>query len=475
MREQLKYLSTRSRMRKKEPPQAERRAYMQTIDFPSIHIPIQGMERISLPRFARIRAHYPKEHIENLEEAITTEMAKVRIDREWIRGKRIAITVGSRGIPGLPRLIRQIGEELRRMGARPFIVPAMGSHGGGTAEGNLEILKEYGITSEQMGVPICSGMEVELLGYLNEPAHIPVYCDRYAAQADGILVFNKVKPHTDFKGEHESGLCKMLAIGLAKHKGCSALHMQGFERFAECIPAAARLFLEKKNVFLGIGVIQNAYDQIAEIRAFPREEIMDGDHQLLEKARLLLPRLKFDHIDVLIIDRIGKNISGEGTDPNVTGRGFMPYFTEDFHCKKLFIRGLTEESHGNACGLGLADITTRRCLNEVDWESTWINLTTNLMISGGKIPMYQNSDEEALRLALRTCPGILSERARIARIHDTTNLFELEVSEELLKDVRDRQDVEIVSDLYKLCFDKEGFLEDLKVSGRIEPPKEQSI
>ena len=137
---------------------------MQTIDFPSIHIPIQGMEQISLPRFARIRAHYPKEHIENLEEAITTEMAKVRIDREWIRGKRIAITVGSRGIPGLPRLIRQIGEELRRMGARPFIVPAMGSHGGGTAKGNLEILKEYGITSEQMGGPICSGMEVELLG-----------------------------------------------------------------------------------------------------------------------------------------------------------------------------------------------------------------------------------------------------------------------------------------------------------------------
>jgi len=252
----------------------------------------------------------------------------------------------------------------------------------------------------------------------------------------------------------------MMAIGLAKHKGCSALHMRGFDTFAENIPASASVFLEKMNVVFGIGVVQNAYDQISEIKVYPKEKIIDGDRELLEIARRRFPRFMFDHIDVLIIDRIGKDISGEGADPNVTGRGFMPYFKDDFHAQRLFIRGLSEQSHHNACGLGLADITTARCLNSVDWQSTWVNVTTNLMIDGGKIPFYRKNDYDALRTAMRTCARIDYAKARIARIHDTLSLNEFEVSEPLAESLKSIPEIEILSEPYELQFDEEGFMED---------------
>lgn len=217
------------------------------------------------------------------------------------------------------------------------------------------------------------------------------------------------------------------------------------------------------NVIMGIGVVQNAYDEISEIKAFPKDRIIEGDHELLQIAKRRLPRMKFDNIDVLIIDKIGKNISGEGCDPNVTGRGCMPGFEDDFHCKKMFVRGLTEPSHGNACGLCYADVTTKACLNSVDWESTWINFSTNTMLSAGKIPVYQNTDYEALRLAIRTCAKLNDySKARIARIRDTLSLSEIEISEALIPDVINRDDVEIVSEPYELEFDENGTLKDFE-------------
>ena len=435
---------------------------MKFIDFPEIHIPVQGIEEVPIPRMVRIREKYETDKIENIREHLLDRMRGAAADPSWYQGKSIAITVGSRGIPSLPLIVRTICDQLKAWGAEPFIIPAMGSHGRGTEEGNLEVLAGYGITEEAIGAPIRATMEVRQIGCLRDAAGTPVYCDRYAAEADGIILFNKVKPHTDFKGYNESGLCKMMAIGIAKHKGCSWFHKQGFDTFGERIPLVAREFLSKMNVVMGIGVVQNAADEISEIEAFPKDRIIEGDHELLEIARRRLPRMKFDNIDVLVIDRIGKEISGEGADPNVTGRGFMPYFKDDFHCQKLFIRGISELSHHNACGLGLADITTRRCLSQVDWESTWINLTTNTMIDGGKIPMYQNNDFEALRLAIRTCTKIDYTKARVARIHSTLALTEIEISESLLADVRGRSDVEILTDPYELRFDQEGYLEDLQ-------------
>ena len=436
---------------------------MKFIEFPEISFPVQGINDVPMPKMVRIREKYEDDKIEDIKSHLINELDNLDIDKASLKGKSLAITVGSRGIPSLPLMIRTLCDKLKEWGAEPFIIPAMGSHGGGTAEGNLEVINGYGITEEAMGVPIKASMDVVLIGQMEDAAKTPIYCDKYAAEADGIILFNKVKPHTDFKGYHESGICKMIAIGIAKHTGCSWFHKQGFDTFGERIPIVAKEFLEKMNVVMCIGVVQNAYDEISELMAFPKDKIMEGDHKMLEIAKRRLPKMKFDNIDVLIIDRIGKNISGEGADPNVTGRGFMPYFKDDFHCKKLFIRGLTEQSHHNACGLGLADITTRRCLNSCDWESTWINLSTNTMIDGGKIPVYQNNDFEALRLAIRTCTKIDYSKARVARIRDTLTLDEIEISESLIDDVKDRDDVEILTEPYELKFDKDGYLEDLDV------------
>ena len=432
---------------------------MKMIDFPEISFPIQGLEEVTLPRMARVRQLYAPDRIEDIPAHLNAEFARGDY-ASLVRGKRIAVTVGSRGIPHNAQIVRAICRQLRDWGASPFVVPAMGSHGGGTVAGNLEILSGYGIIEDNIGAPVCAGMDVVQIGELDDGAGTPVYCDRIAAEADGIVVYNKVKPHTDFKGEHESGLLKMMAIGLAKHKGCSGLHRRGFDTFAENIPRAAKVFLEKMPVVFAVGVVQNAYDEISDIRVYPRERVVDGDRELLRIAKARFPRFKFDDIDVLIIDRIGKDISGEGADPNVTGRGFMPYFKDDFHTRKLFIRGLSEQSHHNACGLGLADITTRRCLNSVDWESTWVNLTTNMMIDGAKIPLYQNSDYDALRVALRTCPRIDYAGARVVRIRDTLSLNEFEVSEAMLPELHATEGVEILSAPYALQFDGEGYLED---------------
>ncbi len=436
---------------------------MKFIDFPEISFPVQGIEDVPMPKMVRIREKYEDDKIDDIKAHIIKELDNVDIDRQALKGKSIAITVGSRGIPSLALMIKTLCDKLKEWGAKPFIIPAMGSHGGGCVEGNLEVINGYGITEEAMGVPIKASMEVKLVGQIDDDVKTPIYCDKYAAEADGIILFNKVKPHTDFKGYHESGICKMIAIGIAKHIGCSWFHKQGFDTFGERIPMVAKEFLNKMNVIMGIGVVQNAYDEISEIMAFNKQNIMEGDHKMLEIAKRRLPKMKFDNIDVLIIDRIGKNISGEGADPNVTGRGFMPGFEDDFHCKKLFIRGLTEQSHHNACGLGLADITTRRCLNSCDWESTWINLSTNTMIDGGKIPVYQNNDFEALRLAIRTCTKTDYSKARVARIKDTLTLSEIEISESLIEDVKNRDDVEIITEPYDLKFDKDGYMEDLDI------------
>lgn len=430
---------------------------MRFIEFPEMSFKVEGMEGIKIPKMVKIRQKYENDKIEDIKEKVINEMEKLS-NKQDLKGKRLAITAGSRGIPDLDIIIKTVCDKLKEWGAEPFIIPAMGSHGGGTVEGQLEVINGYGITEEAMGVPILATMETALVGEM--PDGTPIYCDKHAYEADGIVLLNKIKPHTDFKGDHESGLLKMIAIGIAKHKGASWFHMQGFDTFAVRIPIVAKAFLEKMNVVFGVGVVQNAYDEISELEVIEKDKIVERDHELLQIAKKRLAKLKFDNIDVLIVDKIGKNISGEGHDPNVTGRSFMPGFEDDFRTQKLFIRGLTEESHHNACGLGGADITTRRCLNTVDWESTWLNLGTNTMIDGGKIPVYLNNDKEALLLAIRTCRKIDYNKARIARIPDTLHLDEIEISESLIADVMGREDVEIIGEPYEMPFDEEGFMID---------------
>lgn len=431
------------------------------IEFPEVSGVISlSAETIKLPEVRRVRQLFCNDSIENIESHLEERLRRQLADGPSLRGRRVCITAGSRGIPHFPLILRTVCRCLKELGAEPFIIPAMGSHGGATAEGQKQILTDYGITEEAMGVPVCSSMEVVQYGTL--PDGTPLYCDRLASQADGIVLMNKVKPHTDFRGPHESGLAKMIAIGIAKHKGAAAFHAIGFRRFAEMIPAAAEIFLKTFPVVCGIGIVQNAYDEISELEVAGKDGLMDLDRRLLEHARESMARFKFKETDVLVIDEIGKEISGYGQDPNVTGRanGRAPGFSEIFKADRVFIRGLTAGTHHNGAGLAEADVTTRACLRQVDFGPTWTNLITSGVIEGCKIPMYANNDLEALKLTIACCRNRNPETLRLVRIRNTMALHEIEVSRGLYEAIRDDPEIEPVSDYYTLSFDKEGNLTD---------------
>lgn len=433
---------------------------MHFVDFPEVELAIQGMDEINIPRMMKIRQIYDKTKIEDLEGWLRQELDNKLPDDQQasFQGKRICISVGSRGIPSIHIMVKTVLDWLKSKGANPFIVPAMGSHGGGTAEGQKAYIAGYGITEASMGVPILSSMEVVKLGELEDGT--PVYCDKYAYESDGIIVFNKVKPHTDFRGDHESGLVKMCAIGLANHLGASYFHMMGFPSFAERIPRVAELFLEKAPVAFGLGVVQNAYDEISELEVIPREEIMERDAVLLKIAKEKIANFKMKSMDVLVIDEIGKNISGNGHDPNITGRSNSKGFEEVLDCKKLFVRGLTEATHHNACGLSAADMTTRRVMNDTDLDVTWTNVVTATMLNGAKLPMYMNNDRDALKVCIRTCNGIDFNQARVVRIRNTAEMEDILVSEAYYEELKDRPDIKILSEPFHMTFDEAGNLID---------------
>lgn len=415
------------------------------------------MEQVTIPRMVTVKQTYSTRKITDISGHIRAQMEHGLEDKGQYKGRRIAITAGSRGIPDIDLIIRSVCDVLKEWGARPFVVPAMGSHGGATAEGQAEVLESYGITEDRIGAPICSSMEVVQYGTLDNG--IPLYCDKLAFESDGIVVLHKIKPHTDFRGVHESGLVKMMTIGLGKHKGATALHSQGFSQFGQFLQQGAGQFLKKAPVAFGVGIIQNAYDDLHTIEVIPRENILEADARLLEEARKQIAGFRFDDIDVLIIDQIGKNISGYGFDPNVAGRSNSKCygFADPVKIKRLFVRGLTPESHHNGSGLADVDITTRRCLNDVDWAETWTNLITCTEIQGAKIPMYADNDREAIRLAIKCCGGEPRPR-RIVRIQDTLSLHEIQVSEALYQDIRCQPDIEYVKGPYELMFDGDGFL-----------------
>ena len=429
---------------------------MQKIKFPPINIKVEGLECVEIPKMMKVKQLYDAHRIEDLRAHTQREIETKIHDLTRFAGKRICITAGSRGIPHQDTIIRAICDKLKEYGAKPFIVPAMGSHGGGTTEGQVELIAGYNITEKSMGVPILASMDVIQISTLKDGT--PVYCDRYAAESDGIVVFNKVKPHTNFRGRHESGIAKMMAIGLAKHKGASMFHMQGFHTFANRIPEVCEEFLRHAPIAFGIGLVQNAYDEISELEACEPGDILETDARLLEVAKAKIAQFKFKNIDVLIVDQIGKNISGGGMDPNVNGRSLNPGFEDLMNIKKIFVRGLTEETHHNACGIGCADITTLRCVNDVDWGATWINLTTSTELRGGSIPIYANNDREALMIAIRTCNGIDMKNARVVRIKDTLSLEHIEVSTAYYDEIKENPEIQIIGEPFDLSFGNDGYL-----------------
>jgi hypothetical protein len=424
------------------------------INFPEIHAIVQGMETVPIPKMVTVRQQYDESRVEDVEGTLRAGMEALP-SHDWYKGKKIAITVGSRGIPSLPEMVRTMCNTLREWGAEPFVIPAMGSHGGGTAEGQLEMLAGFGITEENIGAPIKASMDVVQYGELNG---IPLYCDKIAYESDGIVIFNKVKPHTDFRGPHESGLLKMIAIGIAKHKGAAMFHGFGFERFAELIPPVGEIFLEKCPVVFGVGVVQNAYDDICNIEVCTPDKMVETDARLLEIAKARIAKFLFHDIDVLIIDEIGKNISGNGHDPNVTGRNLGGTFKQELNLTKLFVRGLTWEAHHNGCGLSCCDIVTRDVLNDVDWDITWTNGLTTGIMTAGQIPIYANTDKEAVQMCIKTLHNIDYAKAKVVHIKNTLCMSTIEVSEALYEEIKDLPGISYVSGPKQMEFTEDGKL-----------------
>ncbi|MEG0911979.1 MAG: hypothetical protein RSD35_10240 [Oscillospiraceae bacterium] len=425
------------------------------IDFPPVNVLVEGMENIHPPKLVCICQKYDPEKIENIPAHLYSQLSHVQ--QENYDGKSIAITAGSRGIPHIDVILRSLCSLLKEWGARPFIVPAMGSHGGGTAQGQAELLAGYNITESNIGAPVVSSMEVVQYGELEG---IPLYCDRAAFESDGVVILNKIKPHTDFRGEIESGLCKMMTIGISKHKGASMFHTLGFARFSELIPAVATKFLASVPVKFGIGIVQNAYDEICNIEVLTPDSLIEGEKRLLNVAKEKIAHFLFPSLDVLLIDEIGKNISGFGQDPNIVGRinSGLPGFDDVLNLQRLFIRGLSEETHHNGCGIAAADVTTRSCLNSIDWDTTWTNTITSTQLNGGKIPVYMNNDFDAICLAIRTCNGIDYPNVKLARIKNTLCMSKIEVSEALYEQIKEQKNIQYISGPYAMSFDAMGML-----------------
>lgn len=430
---------------------------MQFINFPKIDYKVMGIEKLKIPKMIKTKQIYNDSKIDDLPTTIITQMRNNISDKSKYKGKRLCITAGSRGIPNIDLMIKTIIDELLIWGAEPFIVPAMGSHAGATAESQTQMLAEvFNITEETMGVPILSSMDTVEIGQLADGTH--VHCDKNAYESDGIIILNKVKPHTHFRGKHESGLAKMMAIGLGKHKGAAAFHSKGFKTFPNRIPEVCNVFLEHAPIAFGVGMVQNAYDNISDLEIMESEDILEKDAELLVIAKEKMAKLKMDSVDILIIDEIGKNISGAGADPNVTGRSTEPGFSDILDLKRLFVRGLTEETHHNASGLGIADITTRRVVNNIDFASTWTNIITAGAIEGACTPMYAENDRDALLLAMKSCVGENFDNLRIARIKNTLELEMIEISETMHKELSLRDDIEFISEPYDIEFDENGFI-----------------
>jgi hypothetical protein len=414
------------------------------------------LEPIYIPPFYKVTQHFPRPVLSDLECAISSELKKPGIIDRILPGQRIAIAVGSRGIANLPTIVKVMVQHIKQADAYPFIVPAMGSHGGATGPGQQKVLEGLGITETSVGAPIISDMDVVEIAR-SEYGH-PVYLDRNAFNSDGIIIINRIKPHTAFRGIYESGLMKMITIGLGKQKGAETCHALGFKYMAQFVPAIAKAALSAANILFGLAVLENAYDETYKIIAIPSETIPDIEPQLLNEAKAHMPRIMFDPIDVLIIDEIGKNISGDGMDPNITGRYPTPYASGGPSVSKMVILDLTEATHGNANGLGTGDMTTKRAYEKIDWEQTYPNALTSTVTGPVKLPMVLKNDRQAIQAAVKTCNAPVLENVRMVRIKNTLKLEEILISQALLDEALSNPKIDIVSGPFMLPFDSKGNL-----------------
>lgn len=387
---------------------------------------------IKLPEMYHVKQIFPDTELNDIAEKIDEDFRSDEIASSVKAGQSIAVLVGSRGICDLNITVKATIDNLIGLGTKPFIVPAMGSHGGGMAEEQRKIIEGYGITEEAMGVPIKASMETVIIGKTSEG--VPVHIDKNAYNADGIVPVGRVKVHTDFDGPIESGLCKMLAIGGGKHNGCSRLHREGFDKFPVLIPQVAGIMLATLNVPFGVAVIENAQEKIYNVEIVSGSNIMEREPELLRISKSLMPKLQFKEIDVLIVEQIGKDITGAGMDPNITGKksvGKIAGF-EGPDIKRIFVLGLSDMTHNNATGCGIADFMLKDSYRQIDLASTYTNCIASGNPEAGKIPILVENEEEGLRAAIQTCSGINVNEAKIVKIKDTLHLIDIQVSESML-------------------------------------------
>lgn len=400
-------------------------------------MPILLEEQLSypLPAMHKVRQDFPRPRLDDVEAQIRKEFARPEIAAKIKSGAKIAVAVGSRGIKNIDKIVKETVAQIKALGGEPFIVSAMGSHGGGTPEGQREVLESYGITAANIGARVVTSVDVVPIGETNRG--VKVYFDREAFNADLVVPINRIKLHTDFVGEIQSGICKMLVIGLGNHIGCSAVHEVDFDYFEETLIEAARMIMKRANIGFGVAILENAYDETATIEALPAENLIEREKELGKLAKSYMPTLMIPDIDVLIVDEIGKNISGSGFDPNILGKSFLlkKFVLPVPNIKRMVLLDVTEQSHGNAVGVGIFDVITRKVLNKLNLPLMYANALAVKSPEGSKIPITADTEEEAVRFAIQLVRGADRNHLKIVRIKNTLELGTIEISDALLSQV----------------------------------------
>jgi hypothetical protein len=410
-----------------------------------------------MPKMATVRQRFDDAHINDVEKAVHKQIKRPEIAARVHSGMSIAVGVGSRGIANIGITVHATVHALQELGTKPFVFPAMGSHGGATAEGQQAVLAGYGITEESVGVPIRATMDTVLIGEMEDGT--PVHMDRYAHEADGVVLINRIKPHTSFRGPIESGVVKMMVIGMGKIQGATHMHAHGMDIFPEVLPRVATFIMEQTSILFGIGMIENAYDQTVIVEALPSDTLVQREIELQAKAKSLMGRLYFSEIDILLIDRMGKEVSGAGFDPNITGRNHRGVTGfDDPRVQKIVVLDLTKMTNGNATGLGLADVITRKLYDAIDYPSTYANVITSAYLDGALIPIAMPTDQKALQLAVKTLVRVRQGQARIVRIRDTLSIGKISVSEPMLTEVKQHPNMSVIGEPEPFDFAPDGTL-----------------
>lgn len=415
---------------------------------------------MSFPRMLRVRQLWDAPRVDDIPAEVKRQLAQLKLGETVKSGESVAITMGSRGIANIAEITKATVDHFKTLGAVPFIVPAMGSHGGGTAAGQRAIVEGYGVTEDYVGAEIRSSMETVIVD--KTPQGIPVHFDKHAYEADHVMVAGRVKPHTGFVGPIESGLHKMMLIGLGKHAGAKIYHRAIHDySFLEIIRAVADVVLNKCKIVGGLAIVENAYDETGLLAGVAPQDFFKREEELLRTAIQWMPKLPFNEIQLLIVDEIGKNISGSGMDTNVIGRKYNDHkaTSEDTaSVRRIFVRGLTEETHGNACGIGMAEFTNERCVANVDMNITRINCLTGGHPTAGMIPLSFPTDQEVVEAAIDSLGLVEPPDAKVVQISDTLHLKEVLVSETYLSEVESRDDLELIEGPFEMPFDERNNL-----------------